>query len=243
MVPAHDEAALIARCLDSLAIAARRAPVPVRIVVVCDSCTDATDSIARDAGAAVLTINAHSVGVARATGMAALLHGQLRGRWLATTDADSIVRADWLERQIALADAGADAVVGVVEIIEDHDHPPALISRYEELYAAGVDPDHPPTHHHVHGACLGMRATAYQAVGGFQHIPLHEDRELVSALESAENLHVVRTSDVVVRTSARQDVRAHGGFGTYLSTLATRNVNAVNHSRIPVAARPAASKP
>ena len=37
-------------------------------------------------------------------------------------------------------------------------------------------------HEHVHGANLGFTLAAYRAVGGFPHLPVHEDVELVRAL-------------------------------------------------------------
>src|SRR5438045_526297 len=53
LVPAHDEAALIGRCVRSL----RAQTYPSHlydVIVVADNCTDATASIARSAGAEVL---------------------------------------------------------------------------------------------------------------------------------------------------------------------------------------------
>ncbi|HEY0410351.1 MAG TPA: glycosyltransferase, partial [Candidatus Dormibacteraeota bacterium] len=53
LVPAHDEAALIGRCLRSLA--AQRYPADLlRVVVIADNCTDDTAALASTAGAEVL---------------------------------------------------------------------------------------------------------------------------------------------------------------------------------------------
>jgi glycosyltransferase involved in cell wall biosynthesis len=55
LVPAHDEEAQIGATLAALARQSRR---PDLVVVVCDDCTDHTASIARAAGATVLTTEA-----------------------------------------------------------------------------------------------------------------------------------------------------------------------------------------
>jgi GT2 family glycosyltransferase len=223
VVPAHDEEVLLDRCLRALAIAAEHTSVPVRILVVCDACTDATPEVAAAFGAEVLLISARSVGAARAAGMAALLREQPEGLWLATTDADSVVGVRWIQDQLDLAEAGADAVIGVVELIDTEEHNQALLEVYEARYSQSPNQTRETTHSHVHGACLGIRATAYQRVGGFPPIPLHEDRELVAALEADPELHVVRTRALMVQTSARSEFRASGGLGTYLADLAERS--------------------
>ena len=53
LVPAHDEAALVARCVVSLR-AQDYPPERLRIVVIADNCTDATATAAHDAGAEVM---------------------------------------------------------------------------------------------------------------------------------------------------------------------------------------------
>src|SRR5271156_3379381 len=53
VVPAHDEAAAIVRCVRSIACV-QPDSVETQIVVVADNCTDATADLARGAGARVL---------------------------------------------------------------------------------------------------------------------------------------------------------------------------------------------
>jgi hypothetical protein len=152
--------------------------------------------------------------------MKELLHGQIRGRWLATTDADSVVDADWLSKQVELANRGADVVVGVVRVGDWDGESSSTIRRYEDRYRDRVGtPGRGAVHQHVHGANLGFRAAAYARVGGFAPVGLHEDRLLVDAFESVPGLQILRSTAVEVMTSARPEFRVSGGFGQYLVDL------------------------
>ena len=76
------------------------------------------------------------------------------------------------------------------------------------------------THTHVHGANLGVRADAYQAVGGWGlHVMVGEDHELVRRLTAA-GLTVTRDTDTTVVTSSRTVGRVPAGFATRLAQLA-----------------------
>jgi len=114
IVPAHNEAEHIGACVQSLRIAARCSRLngePVLVVVVLDDCDDATGAVASEAGAQVLSVHARNVGTARATGAAFALDAG--ARWLAFTDADSVVAPDWLADQLGLQ---SDAVCGTVAV-------------------------------------------------------------------------------------------------------------------------------
>jgi hypothetical protein len=190
--------------------------VPVRLVVVADSCTDSTVTLASALGAEVVEVRVASVGAVRATGMRHLLRAPVdpAAIWLATTDADSVVPRDWLSGQLECAAAGWDAVVGTVRVGDWSGHPPQLPALYARRYA-----DWTGTHPHVHGANLGVRGDAYLAVGGFPALPVDEDHELVRALVVAGR-RVLRTTDLPVLTSSRRQPRAVGGFGYHLRDLA-----------------------
>jgi glycosyltransferase involved in cell wall biosynthesis len=147
---------------------------PVRVVVVADACTDQTAAVARAAGAWVISIHARRVGAARAAGMRELLRltvgSDPAAVWLATTDADTLVPPDWLRRQLDYANAGWDVVLGTITVTDWDDHPPHVPAAFAERYAFGPGP-----HPHVHGANLGIRATAYLAAGGFPPLRTAED--------------------------------------------------------------------
>ncbi|MGE8391618.1 MAG: glycosyltransferase [Pseudomonas sp.] len=211
IVPAHNEEQLLGRCLRALGRAARTVSAlgeEVQIVVVLDSCCDASEAVARAHGVELLKVQARNVGQARRAGAALMLE---RGaRWLAFTDADSCVPADWLLCQLAFA---ADAVCGTVHVDTWQAHQDAALrERYLAHYQAREG------HRHIHGANLGICARAYEKVGGFQPLPLHEDVQLVNDLQQS-GAHIVWTARNSVSTSSRKDCRVRGGFGDFLNNL------------------------
>ncbi|MHA6757362.1 glycosyltransferase family 2 protein [Streptacidiphilus sp. PAMC 29251] len=241
IVPARDEQRLIGDCLDSIGRAAQHPVVlalPVTVVVAADSCRDRTVPAGRRHGAQVLEVECRSAGAARALGTAyaldlvradqpALAAEQV---WLAHTDADTQVPESWLADQLAHATAGAHAVAGLVQVRDWSEHTATTAVRFLHHYdrraqAALGSPDVPRrsgrSHPHVHGANLGVRADAYQAVGGFPAVAVGEDHALVTALELA-HYRVHASADAPVTTSARRDPRAPGGFGHFLLDLETR---------------------
>ncbi|MGP8000767.1 MAG: glycosyltransferase [Streptosporangiaceae bacterium] len=219
VIPAHNEEDLLPGCLAAVRQAAQRvAPVPVRLIVVADACTDRTAEHAGRAGASVLRIGARCVGAARAAGMRQALsrawHLDPGSLWLATTDADTLVPRGWLSGHLRRAAAGWDAVVGTVTVADWAGRPPQLPAAFRQHYGPRRG-----AHPHVHGANLGFTAQAYLAAGGFPPIPSAEDHALVAAL-AATGGRILRTTEVSVRTSARRYARAPHGFGHLLSTLA-----------------------
>ena len=215
IIPAHNEAECLPRCLDAVLIAAGAAEMAghrVEIVVVLDRCNDASASIAARYPVSVLEVDVRNVGQARRAGVALMLE---RGAdWLACTDADSCVPAQWLLCQLGFA---ADVVCGTVHIdqwqaLQDS----ALRERYLSRY------QHREDHRHIHGANLGICARAYLRAGGFQPLALNEDVQLIHALQ-ASGARIVWTARNSVSTSSRLDSRARGGFGDYLRSLAGAN--------------------
>jgi glycosyltransferase involved in cell wall biosynthesis len=215
-VPARNEEATVAACVVSIAQAARRVDLPVDIIVVCDSCTDATPARAMQAGARILTLDKRNVGAARAAGIADLLSASgPTGLWLATTDADSVVPRDWLERMLEAGRSGYAAVAGTVRVEDWRQHPPKLIAAYHRHYARGIGSE---GHGHVHGANLGFSAVAYERIGGLPPLALAEDHALIDAFVDSGR-SVARLTDLIVTTSARLDGRASGGFADFLRSL------------------------
>jgi glycosyltransferase involved in cell wall biosynthesis len=218
VVPAHNEEALLPACLAALGQAAGGAGVPVSVLVVADTCTDGTADVARSGGAQVIAIGARNVGAARAAGMAELLRltagTDPAAVWLATTDADTLVPPSWLERQLRYAGQGWDVVLGTVTVADWDGHPPHVPAAFDALYEFGDGP-----HPHVHGANLGIRASAYLAAGGFRSLSTAEDHALLAAATEA-GCSVLQASDITVETSARRRARAPLGFSHLLRTLA-----------------------
>ncbi|MDO9402848.1 MAG: glycosyltransferase [Polaromonas sp.] len=206
VVPAHNEEKYIAATLRALqrAAASPRLKEAVRIVVVLDACTDGTGEIARSLGVHTLQTRAGNVGVARAAGARHALDAG--ARWLAFTDADTLVHPDWLAEQLSHA---SDAVCGTVAVDDWSGYESAMRQHFEDTY---TDAD---GHRHIHGANLGVSAEAYLRAGGFQPLASSEDVALVHALERSGSSITWSASPRVV-TSARMDFRAPAGFGATL---------------------------
>jgi glycosyltransferase involved in cell wall biosynthesis len=123
VVPAHDEEDLLPLCLASLREAAQAlCGAEVHLVVVADACRDLTGQVARRGGASVVAVEARNVGTARAAGVREVLHRtrhlDLADVWVATTDADSVVRACWLRQQARYAGQGWGPVAGTIEVTD-----------------------------------------------------------------------------------------------------------------------------
>jgi hypothetical protein len=218
VVPARNEEERLPACLAALREAAGSVGIPVHLLVVADACTDATAAVAAEGGAGVIEIRARNVGAARAAGMAGLLR-QTAGTdpaaaWLATTDADTVVPPGWLHHQLGYARQGWDMVLGTVTVTDWEEHPPHMPAAFAAMYGIGEG-----THPHVHGANLGIRASAYLAAGGFKPLRTAEDHALMAAATEA-GCQVLQAGDVTVETSARRRARAPRGFSHALRTLA-----------------------
>lgn len=211
IIPAHNEARRLGRCLKALRTAvalAEREGHDVQTLVVLDRCSDGTAMIARHHGVDILEVDAGNVGMARRAGAQWMLD---RGaHWLACTDADSQVPPHWLVSQMA---CNADAVCGTVHVARWQPWQKASLRKlYLSRYRAEEG------HRHIHGANLGICARAYQRAGGFQPLAAHEDVRLISDLQ-ALGAQIVWTARHSVATSSRTDSRAREGFGDYLSGL------------------------
>jgi glycosyltransferase involved in cell wall biosynthesis len=217
VVPAHNEAADLPRCLRALTTATVCLPVPAMVVVVLDATTDGSHRLAGKYGPDVhfVSVEAGNVGAARAAGYeyarAELGEGSDPSRsWYAATDADSIVPADWL---LAMTATDADMVLGVVRVASWRNHSSEVVRRYLRAYNSKTK-----SHNHIHGANMGFRGDAYWSVGGFRALETHEDVALVEAFEAAGKT-IDRDSTLSVVTSDRRDARAPGGFASHLRDL------------------------
>ncbi len=207
IVPAHNEANTIEACIKAVLRARCHAGLENEgslVIVVADACDDATSSIARELGAHVFATGARNVGIARREG--ARIAIERGARWLAFTDADSLVCPDWLVQQIACE---SDAVCGVVSVEDWSAHNNAVRRDFAVRYR---DAD---GHRHIHGANLGVSAAAYLRAGGFPPIETSEDVALVEAL-LANGEKVAWSAAARVVTSARVDFKAPAGFGATL---------------------------
>jgi len=217
VVPAQNEESTIEKCIHTILISLERARVrEAWVVIVADDCTDETVAFARRAlgrRGEVLEIQARSAGAARRMGAARVLEHfkdvESRHLWLANTDADTHVPADWIAVQLSLADSGVTGVAGIVRLDTGGD------AAAHDIHNATYELSPLGTHTHVHGANLSMRADAYLDVGGWSKLPLAEDHCLWRRLR-LRGWRVSSPVQSVVITSPRLEGRARGGFADSL---------------------------
>ena len=232
VVPARDEQERIGACLAGIGRAAAHPAltgIGVHLVVVLDDCRDSTGEWAARALAAkaatslahsIVTASVRNVGRARAIGAAeALIRiGAVdpEAVWLATTDADSVVPADWLAHHLELRRLGADGCAGTVIVDSWGDHPASFQAAFDAQYRPDgrLDYGHP----HVHGTSLGVSMAAYLDAGGFAPLATGEDHALWQALARAGR-RLVATPMAPVTTSGRRHGRSPAGFAGTLERL------------------------
>jgi cellulose synthase/poly-beta-1,6-N-acetylglucosamine synthase-like glycosyltransferase len=250
-IPVKDEEERLPACLGALAQQCGRfgQPLPgglVRIVLFANNCTDQSASLARKLGGVlsldVRVVEARLPPAAAHAGNARRAAMDLAEAWLAeggetdgvilTTDADSQVGTSWIAENLAAFEAGADAVLGRIDLDEEGKLlPEALHQRgeledaYERLLtelSSLLDPrEHNPWPHHatISGASLGITRAAYCRVGRLPRVPLGEDKALIALLSRHDGrIRYCPTAHVI--TSGRTDGRAPGGVA---HTLAMRS--------------------
>lgn len=235
-VPVCNEAERIAACLNAIGDQVGLRSNSLGILLFLNNCTDGTASVvansSRHLAVPMLVIERDMAGAN--AGWARREAMEAAARWLEdagvpdgvilTTDADSRVPDDWVARNLAEIDAGADAVAGRIALdpAEAARLPDALHARgrlegtYEALLtelSAAIDPcpgDPWPCHWTASGATLGVRLSTYRRVGGMPAVLVGEDRAFVERLV-ATDARVRHAPDIVVITSGRLDGRAPGG--------------------------------
>jgi glycosyltransferase involved in cell wall biosynthesis len=221
LIPARDEEDLLQRCLESVLVArqALHGVATCDVIVVVDRSTDATFSIAQQAlgeFGSVVRCDAGTVGVARAMAARVALSRSEATRssriWLANTDADCIVPPSWLSDQLSLAEAGAHAIAGIVDVDSFAEHGAHVPQRFRSTYILHPDGTHP----HVHGANLGVRAEEYLQAGGWAPLGTAEDHDLWRRLADTGARRISSTR-VQVITSGRRVGRAPMGFAGALA--------------------------
>jgi hypothetical protein len=157
-----------------------------------------------------------------------LEEGGERDGVILSTDADSQVAPNWIAENLAAFEAGAEAVLGRIDLDgEGKSLPDALHRRgeledtYEGLLTELswlLDPlEHNPWPHHatISGASLGITRTAYCRVGRLPLVRLGEDKALIGLL-SRQDGRIRYCPSVHVITSGRTNGRAPGGVADTL---------------------------
>ncbi len=230
VVPARNEGTVIGSCLRSIEVARRQLgqEISTTLIVVADRCEDDTVDTALVAlrthrDDVVLVSDCGRAGAARSAGTGyalAAITVDLEHVWIANTDADTVVSADWLTAQLDLAARGFVAVAGTVALdrssVSDH----RLLAAFDSHYTSHADGTHP----HVHGANLGVRADLYERSGGWNPLATGEDHDLWNRLKRLGP--VASPASLLVTTSARLIGRAPEGFAADLREL-TRTIDTV----------------
>jgi cellulose synthase/poly-beta-1,6-N-acetylglucosamine synthase-like glycosyltransferase len=250
-IPVRDEEERLPACFRALSLQRDRSgrsipPTLVRIVVFANNCSDQSASLARKVGedlsldvrvieARLPPSSAHA-GAARRVVMdlaeAWLEEGGEKDGVILTTDADSQVAPNWIAENLAAFEAGAEAVLGRIDLDGEGKFLPEALHRRGELEDAyerlltelswRLDPlEHNPWPHHatISGASLGVTRTAYCRVGRLPRVPLGEDKALI-ALLSRHDARIRYCPTAHVITSGRINGRAPGGVA---DTLAIRS--------------------
>jgi hypothetical protein len=232
-IPVRNEEEHIVDCLLALKHQSYRARYGV--VLLLNNCIDRTldkvRSLRSQLSIPVLTLDvtlppkAANAGYARRLALScAALHAPDDGI-LMTTDADGRVYPDWIAANAAAITAGADAVVGQIELDQaDADRIPARLHEddakecaYDRLLDqihAYLDPDPSdpwPRHTDHSGASIAVTLAAYQRAGGIPPIPSAEDRAFIEALRRVDG-RVRHAPEVRVVVSGRILGRAFGGM-------------------------------
>jgi cellulose synthase/poly-beta-1,6-N-acetylglucosamine synthase-like glycosyltransferase len=247
-IPVRDEEERLPACLRALARQRDRLgqaipPTLVRVVVFANNCTDRSAGLARKLGAGlsleVRVVEARLPPAGAHAGAARRAAMDLAAAWLAeagdrdgvilTTDADSRVAPNWIAENLATFAAGAEAVLGRIDLDEEGARLPEALHRrgeledtYERLLTELswlLDPlGHDPWPHHatISGASLGVTRAAYCRVGRLPRVPVGEDKALI-ALLSRHDARIRHCPTAHVITSGRTHGRAPGGVADALA--------------------------
>ncbi|WP_026425119.1 glycosyltransferase [Actinokineospora inagensis] len=231
-IPARDEHDTIHACLRAITAAARAlGPTAAwSLCVVADRCADDTAALAKSAldghPAVVLTNDIdRPLGEIRDLGLRharALLDPHRPAEtWLLSTDADTTVPENWLTDHLRLATTGTHATAGTVDLDHLAGLPLAAVRRYARVLDLARVPE---GHGNVYGANLGIRADAYDTVGGFGPLNTGEDHDIWRRLGHTGHRRAY-ADHITVTTSARTHGRAPGGLADLLATLTPPSPN------------------
>lgn len=212
VIPVRNDAAMLTTALESLQ---RQHRPPDEIVVVDNGSSDASATVARDAGARVIPEPVRGIPSAASTG-----YDAARGDVIARIDADTICRPDWLARiqRRFGGEPDLDLLTGDARFYGASE----LVHRLgEALYIGGmywaVTPclGHPP----VFGSNFAMRREVWNELSGEVHREngIHDDLDLSFHVKPWMRVELDR--DLLVDISARP-FATFSGFSRRISWVA-----------------------
>lgn len=194
VIPALDDAEMLARCLDALATQTR---APDEVLVVDNGSVDDTAAVARAAGARVVPEPVRGIFPATATGFDAA-----EGELVARLDADSLPPSDWIERVHAAfeADPELDWLSGPGDFYGASRFTHWMAETFYiggYVWFVGMLLGHPP----LFGSNLAFRAEAWRAVRDHVHRgmrEIHDDLDVAIHVRPGQKVVFDRTLRVGV---------------------------------------------
>jgi glycosyltransferase involved in cell wall biosynthesis len=192
VIPAHNEAELLPRCLVAIEVANRQARAEIETIVVANRCTDRTPQIARAAGAIVVESRARNIASVRNAGAAVAT-----GDYLVTIDADCLMSPSTFYAIKGLLDSG-DVIGGGTRVIPERTSAGiratyALVSMMTAVTG-------------LSGGMYWCRRHDFEAIGGFdeRHL-IAEDLEFARRLraygrQSGRRFKTLRSAPIVAST-------------------------------------------
>jgi len=205
VIPAFNEQAEIGRCLESLG---RQTYQDFEVIVVDNGSTDDTALIAESFGVRVVTEPRRGIASARQAGFEAA-----QGSIIASTDADTVVPPNWVERIEEAFREGPEAVAVFGPFrYRSHSAPRPFVNRIIPYCSSGLAVGQRVTFRlglpHFPGSNFAVRREAFFQVGGFRS-PMSgrlysywEDVQLGMKLNRIGEVRYL--PDLVVTASARK---------------------------------------
>jgi glycosyltransferase involved in cell wall biosynthesis len=216
VVPAHNEELLVPNGLAAIAAASARSSGEVEVIVVANRCTDATATLAQDAGAVVVESDARNISAVRNAGAAAAT-----GDVIVTIDADCVMSPSTFN-EIERALATGRYVGGAVKVRPERTSPGiratiAVVAVTMFLTRLG-------------GGMFWCPRADFEAIGGFDEtLLLAEDLDFARRLRAhgrrtGRRFTVLRTAPIVA--SCRKFDR-FGDWHMFAMALQGREIRAV----------------
>ena len=219
IIPARDEAHVIARCLHSV-FACDYPPDKLEVIVVDDLSKDDTPQIVQELQRQYASLRLlhmpENLPRTRAHKKRAIEKGiyQATGDIIMTTDADCIVPREWIKRMVAHFQPGVSFVSGPVAYLYQQDIWSQILAlEFLGLVAIGAGAIGIRRPNMCNGANLAYRKDTFMALGGFSgidHLTSGDDELLMQKIaeEDPDAVSFCADAQAIVLTEPVQSVRA-----------------------------------